>query len=132
MPVIGEKLSVVSPSGTFSTVKLVAAAAARTKGAPELLGACLAFPYSTYLISVDQILVYKAQQVMVEAQGVNTEIASVNFTILQKVYWDAAAFKVTNVVGANTLCGRVLLAVDYTAGLVAGNQLLIELDPSAA
>lgn len=126
------KHAVVSPTGTFCTVKQLAAGSARTKGNPELVGGVLVHPFDAYAAGADQVLVYKAQQVLVTASGANADLASVNFTLLQKVYWDDTAKKVTNVLTGNTLIGRALEAKDYSSGVASGATLLIELDPSAA
>lgn len=127
------KHAVVSPIGTYSTVKQMAAGSGRTKGNPELVGGILVIAFDTYAAGVDHLLIYKAAQVEVTASGANAEIASVNFnTLLGKVYWDDSAKKVTNVSTSNTLIGRALVTADYSGGVAAGATLLIELDPSAA
>ena len=128
---MAQKHTIVSPIGTYSTVKQIAAGSARTKGNPELLGGILVIAFDSYDAGADHLLIYKAAQVEVRAGAANAEIAAVNFTLLQKVYWDDAAKKVTNVSVGNTLIGRALEAKDLTGGVAAGDTLLFELDPSA-
>jgi uncharacterized protein DUF2190 len=126
---IGRKMSLAAGAGHYQTVAQ-APGANKTKGAPELVGGVLCFPFEDYATSSPKILfVFKSEKVTVEAQAANADVAAVNFTLLQKVYWDAGASKVTNVSAGNTLIGRCLEAKDLSIGVAAGDQVLIELNP---
>ena len=114
----------------FKTYK-VAGSQAKTKGQPEIQQSFLVFPFDSYVASEDQLFVYGAEMVRVEAQGANQNIASVNFVAGQLLYWDNVASKVTNVASGNTKIGRALESKNYTGGVAVGDTLLFELDSGA-
>ena len=126
---MANKIAVVSASDSYQTVKVLAEVGAKVKGTPQLLNGKVVFPFDNYVDGDDHLYVYKAERCEVTAQGANTEIASVNFALFDKIYWDNAASKFTNIAAGNTLCGRCLVAVNYAGGVVAGNTLLIEFSP---
>lgn len=126
-----DKVSIITDSLHIRTVKEPVTAAARVQGDPFLLNGVLVIPMETVAIGKECLHCYQADAVEVTAQAANAQIASVNFNaLLQKIYWDAAASKITNVVGANTLIGRLLELKDFSAGVAINATLKIEFNPN--
>lgn len=123
-------MAVVSPTGSYQTITDAAASGARTKGDPELFASLLVIPFDSYEDADDHVLIYKADQVRSTASAASTDIAAVNFTEGQIIYWDNAVGKITNVATGNTPCGRSLEKRDYSGGVSKGDTLDFELDPN--
>ncbi len=126
---MADKLKIVGPAGSFQTIKQLAHGSARTKGNPEVVANLLVFPFDSYSIGDDQLLVWQSDRCEVEAVATNSQIASVNIALGDPLYWDASASKITNVAAGNRRIGRALEAQDYSGGVVAGDTLLFALEP---
>lgn len=124
-----DKLSLLSSTQSYLTIKDLAAAGARTKGVPEIFAGLLVFPFDTYAAAADHLLIYKAEKIEANATAVDTVLAQVNFANGDKLYWDAGNSKITNVASMNTPIGRCLKANNLSAAVPAGSVLQLELDP---
>ena len=124
-----DKFSLVSSSQSYLTMKQLAHSGTRTKGNPEIVAGLLMFPLDTYADGADHVLIYEAERVEVCASADVAQLASVNFALGDRAYWDAGTSKVTNVAAGNRLIGRCLVAKDLSGGVVAGDKLLITLEP---
>ena len=125
---MGDKLSLIGSSESYLTIKQLAHSGARTKGAPEIVAGLLMFPFDDYADGDDQMLIYAAERVEVEAQADTAQIADVNIALGDKLYWDTSASKITNVAASNRFVGRSLEARNYSGGVVAGDTLLMTLE----
>lgn len=119
------KINLVSDSRSYLGVK-VPASAAINKGEVVVQNGVFTFTFDTYGAADERILIYAGAKIRVDAQAATTEIGAENFAILDKVYWDAGAAKITKVVGANTYVGRALENKNFVGGVVLGNSLLID------
>jgi hypothetical protein len=125
---MADKFSLVGSSQSYLTIKQLAHGSARTKGNPEIVAGLLMFPFDDYASGDDQLLIYEAERVEVKASADSAEIAAVNIALGDKLYWDAANSKITNVAAGNRFVGRALEAKDYSGGVVTGNALLMTLE----
>ena len=127
---MGDKFSLVGSSQSYQTMKQLAHSGARVKGAPEIVAGLLMFAFDDYADGDDQLLVYQAERIEVEAQATSSQIAAVSITVGDALYWDASASKITNVVAGNRRVGRALETQDYSGGVAAGDTLLMTLEPA--
>ena len=126
---MADKLSLVSSSQSYLTMKELAHSGARVKGTPEIYKGILVFPFDDYADGADHVLVYCAEKVEAYATAVDTVLAQVNFAQGDDLFWDAGASKLTNVASTNTPVGRVLVANDLSSAVPAGSKLIFELNP---
>lgn len=121
---MSQKFAVVSDK--YQTVRRPAGAAI-AKGEPVLVGTgptqTLAFTFDAYTTTDEQVLVFAADKIRVTAQAANSQLASVDFAVMDFIYWDPAAEKITDISAGNLLCGRCLEAKNFTAGVNEGDSL---------
>ena len=123
---MGSKFTNSGDSRSFRTVKRPATGTALVQGDPVLVGTGIGqifgYAFDTYSTVEEQVIVFFGDSLRVEAQAVNSQIASVNFNVMDFLFWDVAAQKITNVSGP-ILMGRALEAKNFSAGVAIGDTL---------
>lgn len=125
-----DKLQIISEVGSYRLVKELQASGARVKGTPEVFGGMVCFPYDDYVDGDDRVMVFACERVLATAPAAATLLATQDFSIGDKLWWNVSASKFTNQrADGDYPVGRCRVASDLSAGVVAGSELEFELDP---